>query len=638
MSIYLEVGWYFMKNALKLSCLGFVLLFCVFTVLAQEIMPRSNPDESTSADSIYAMLDSTIVVPLIDFRNTRIVDILTTISKQYNLNMWVDPGIDGLATIRLENSRLDEVIKFFIDEYNLQFEKTGSLLKVSRTPIPPPAEVVLCQDDLLTLNIEGLEVKELIRLLTDNCGINIVKDPGVAGAISGYMKDVEPEVGLRAVLNSNGLELVKQGGLYVISSLDSSPAGKRILSGVTVRDGKISLNVVNAGIRGLIDIIVDKTGLQVVIYGSIDGNITAKCTNLTPDAVFDYILRGTKYTYSVEDSVYFIGSTSISEITVTRLIRLKHLKADGVIELLPDKITTQLVIKLIKEHNGLMAIGPLQVVNDLEKYIAEIDYPPPQILIEALVVDYIYTDRLEYGVKATGFPFGDSTSGGQVYYPGIDVTGSSEELNRDLEYWADKFNISNIGMLPADFYVRLNALAQEGKASIRSRPRIATLNGHEAKIDVGTTQYYLLKTETTYGVGQPTPSTQISEKFQTIEASMSLTITPWVNESKEIIVRIHPEFNTPQGSFDPKIPPTINHRILDSTVRLRDGETIILGGLIQTTETENIDKFPILGDIPILGWLFKNRSKIKTNSELVIYLTPHIYYGSEGAVDISEYE
>jgi len=285
-----------------------------------------------------------------------------------------------------------------------------------------------------------------------------------------------------------------------------------------------------------------------------------------------------------------------------------------------------------------MAIGPLQVVNDLEKYIAKIDYPPPQILIEALVVDYVFTDRLDYGVKAADFFLGDSTSAGQIYYPGIDVTGSSEELNRDLAYWADKLNIANVGKLPADFYVRLNALAKEGKANVRSRPRIATLNGHEAKIDVGTTQYYLLKTETTYGVGQATPSTQISEKFQTIEASMSLTITPWVNESREIIATIHPEFNTPQGSFDSKVPPTINHRILDSNVRLRDGETIILGGLIQATETENIDKFPILGDIPVLGWLFKNRSKIKTNSELVIYLTPRIYYGSEGAVDISKYK
>jgi type IV pilus assembly protein PilQ len=283
-----------------------------------------------------------------------------------------------------------------------------------------------------------------------------------------------------------------------------------------------------------------------------------------------------------------------------------------------------------------MVTGPIQSVNEIEHYIAELDSPPAQILIEALVVDYNITDRKDYGIRAAGFPLSDSTRQGHSYYPDIDVTGSGEQLNRDLQYWAEKFNITNIGTLPENFYVRLHALAREGKANIRSRPRIATLNGHEAKIDVGTTQYYLLKTETTYGVGQQTPTSQVTEKFQTIEASMSLTITPWVNASNEILVTIHPEFNTPQGSFNANVPPTINHRILDSNVRLRDGETIVLGGLIQTSENETIEKFPILGDIPVLGWLFKNKSKVKTNSELVIYVTPRIYYGSEGAVDISK--
>jgi type IV pilus assembly protein PilQ len=328
----------------------------------------------------------------------------------------------------------------------------------------------------------------------------------------------------------------------------------------------------------------------------------------------------------------------MSEITISRLIKLKHIMAQGVIEMIPEGMASKAVLKLARDHNGVMVTGPVQVVDGIEKYLAELDIPPAQILIEALVVDYNITDRKKYGVQAACFPLMDSSRQGQSYYPDIDVTGSSEELNRDIRHWADKFGMAGVGTLPEEFFVRLNALAREGKANVRSRPRIATLNGHEARIDVGTTQYYLLKTETTYGVGQQTPTSQVTEKFQTVEASMSLTITPWVNASNEILVTIHPEFNTPEGSFSSSVPPTINHRILDSNVRLHDGETIILGGLIQTSENETVEKFPILGDIPVLGWFFKNKSKIKTNSELVIYLTPHIYYGNEGAVDISKLE
>jgi len=106
-----------------------------------------------------------------------------------------------------------------------------------------------------------------------------------------------------------------------------------------------------------------------------------------------------------------------------------------------------------------------------------------------------------------------------------------------------------------------------------------------------------------------------------------LEITPWVSSSGEVTTEIHPEFNTPVGNFNSEVPPTINSRVLDSTVRLKDGETIILGGLIQDTESVNYNKVPILGDIPLLGKLFRNRSIDNSKSELIIFITPYVFYG-----------
>ena len=168
-----------------------------------------------------------------------------------------------------------------------------------------------------------------------------------------------------------------------------------------------------------------------------------------------------------------------------------------------------------------------------------------------------------------------------------------------------------------------------GKAIIRSQPQIATLNGHPASIKIGTTQYYILETERPM-VGGNQVFNQVSQRFEKITAEVSLEIVPWVSASGEITTEIHPEFSTPLGTLDSNIPPTINHRILDSTVRLRDGETIVLGGLIQTMESETRDKFPILGDIPILGRLFQNKSHNNSKSELMIYITPHLYYPDKG--------
>jgi len=585
-----------------------------------------------------ALVDTSIAVPLIDFRGARIADIMSALAKQYHLNIVVDPAIEQTATIRLENARLYDVLIFLIKEYGLKIERDGALLKIMapKAVTGPPLRRLSCADGLLTLDVKDIEVGDLARALTDSCGMNIVPHAGAAGKVSGYVREVPFEFGLRNVLNSNGFDLIDDNGILNIVSLSAPAGGGPAVPGIYLKNDRISLNVSDASLRGVIDNIADRLNLRIFIYGPIEGTVTARCGNLTAFEALDRILWGTKYTFSFEDSTYFVGPSTMSEITVSRLVRLKHIMAQGVIEMIPESMAAKAVLKLAREHNGVMVTGPIQIVNGIEDYISEIDVTPAQILIEALVVDYNITDRTEYGIRATSFPLGDSSRQGQSYYPDIDVSGSSEELNRDIRHWADKFGIAGVGTLPEEFYVRLSALAREGKANVRSRPRIATLNGHEAKIDVGTTQYYLLKTETTYGVGQQTPTSQVTEKFQTIEASMSLTITPWVNASNEILVTIHPEFNTPQGSFNANVPPTINHRILDSTVRLHDGETIVLGGLIQTSENETVEKFPILGDIPVLGWLFKNKSKIKTNSELVIYLTPHIYYGSEGAVDVSK--
>ncbi|MBN4057058.1 type II and III secretion system protein, partial [bacterium AH-315-J21] len=195
----------------------------------------------------------------------------------------------------------------------------------------------------------------------------------------------------------------------------------------------------------------------------------------------------------------------------------------------------------------------------------------------------------------------------------------------------------NLGKLTDKFFVRLSALSNEGKAKVIQRPQIATLNGHTASIAIGTTQYFLLDSKTVYPSAQTDVSTQTSQRFETIEANISLEVTPNVTESGEVIVHIKPEFSTPAGQgFDPDIPPTINKRVIESTVRLRNGETIVLGGIVNSTESVTINKLPILGDIPLLGRLFQNRSSTKNETELMIYITPHIYYGSEGAIDIEE--
>jgi type IV pilus assembly protein PilQ len=155
---------------------------------------------------------------------------------------------------------------------------------------------------------------------------------------------------------------------------------------------------------------------------------------------------------------------------------------------------------------------------------------------------------------------------------------------------------------------------------------LATLSGSPASLSIGTTQYYLLTTTTNYPSANSNYSSN-SQAFSQIDADVKLEITPYVGSDGQITVEIKPDFKTPVGTLSSSTPPTINKRSMSSTIIVREGETIALGGMIQDQESESRTQVPLLGSIPLLGYLFSSTSKSHEKSELMIYVTPHISYG-----------
>ncbi len=582
------------------------------------------------------LVDTAIVLPGVDFRDTPIREALEALARPHGIDVWIDPEVSGTITIRLTRVTLNDALLFILHNYNLEYAVDQSIIRIFPRPHEaPPAPVIQYSEGRLSIDADQIPITDLATLVTQTTGQNVVVESGVSGTLTVHLKDVELEKGLRAVLEGNGFALQKWEGIYRIlrPAGDQSTPGRRTQVSAECKEGKMSISVANADLYALIQQIASACGLQMFVYGTIEGRVSAVCSNLEPEAVFSYILNGTSYTYKREDGVFFIGDKKIDEINSSEFVPFHHVVAKDLIDLIPQNLSKLVTIKPATEQNGLMVSGPYGAVHEVTRYLRPLDVPPAQILIEAMVVDYATTESNEFSLTALQRGPGDTTHISDRYFPDLAFERTGPELQRGVQEWASHLGIGNIGRLSDDFYIRLRALEQEGVANVRSRPQIAALNGHKASIHVGTTQYYLLKTETVYASGQPTVSTQVSQRFETINADISFEVTPWVTATGEIIVDIRPEFTTPQGVFDPNVPPTINRRVLESTVRLKDGETIVLGGLIQTGKTQTIGKFPLLGDIPILGRVFQNRRSVETKSELVIYLTPHVYYGSEGAVD-----
>jgi type IV pilus assembly protein PilQ len=348
----------------------------------------------------------------------------------------------------------------------------------------------------------------------------------------------------------------------------------------------------------------------------------------------DLILRNTTFGYRESEGVYFIGEKTNKALATSRLLRLKYLIADQTLDLIPQSISTQAAIKVMKEQNGFVVTGPLDAIGQMKEFLNQIDKPVAQVLIEAIVVDFDRSKGLEYGVGAgvTGKPDSSNYGRSGTFFPGIDLQMSGSYLNRKLQQIGTQsilgtdINIGKLGKLPVDFYVNLKAMETKGLANIKSRPILATLNGHKATLSIGTTQYFLLKTTIPYR-DQNQVLFQESQNFQTIEADVKLEITPFVGADGLITVEVKPDFRVPVGQLSADVPPTINKRALSSTLVVREGETIVLGGLVSEGETENRSQVPLLGSIPLLGNFFSETTKSTHKSELIIYVTPHISYG-----------
>ncbi|MFH2037174.1 MAG: secretin and TonB N-terminal domain-containing protein [Candidatus Zixiibacteriota bacterium] len=586
------------------------------------------------------LVDTNIVIPSLDFNGVTLQDAFTALIRAYKLSVFIDSSVTGSISMRLDNVTLNDALLFIIKEYNLDWTRTGDIIKVYRPtikPPPPPPLDIQYHDNKLSFNLKNADLEKLVTDIIELTGYNIMIDDNAKGNITGRLVDIEFEKGMKAVLNSNGFIFGMIDGIYHISKIQSAANGGNKTSRYSVfcEDSLVNIDVRNAPIVDILTTLTDECGLSIIIYGNIEGSITANYNNKPISEVLGYILRGTLYSYKQDEDIYFIGNKSSEDLFDSRLIKLNHISNTSIQELIPATISKLVTIKIVNEQNGLVVTGPSTAILEVEKFIDKIDIPPAQVLFEAIVVDYKVTDGLTFDLNVDNSGLEQETPD-RNFYPNIDYSATGDQLNFHLDNIANKLNISNIGHLPSEFFVQLKILIEKGIANIRSRPQIAALNGHSASIEIGTSQYYIMESQTIYPSQQTNVSTATSQRFEVIEADMSLEVTPHVTESGEIIVDIQPQFNSPATALDPNVPPTINRRVLKSTVRLRDGETIVLGGMIQNQENASIKKFPILGDLPIIGSLFRTVDKTNTKNELMVYITPHVYYGAEGSVDIKK--
>jgi type IV pilus assembly protein PilQ len=629
-----------MRRLLALAIVGvFLGLACALAqVIDTTQISKSAPQLPSGAEDTTSL----------SFKDTDLRDIFRALSHEHGINIFLDNSITKRVTISLNRIRVYDAIQFLAQENGLEMHLDGAIFKILPPPPPPKLEpppphvpLVGFEKNLLSVEFKDDDLEKVVLELERKTEKNILTISGTTGTVTGKLTDVDFDIGFTQIMNNNGFAVQKRNGIYLVSRLEyfvgtqgtSSPQ-KTGPYWISVKDSLVTLDVTNAPLERVIPDMVRQLSRDVVFYSTLTGTVTARATNVPLSRALDLVLRNTNYSYKETEGIFFVGEKTNKALTTTSLVRLKYLRADEAVEQIPQAITAQASVKVSKEHNAFIVVGPRDAVEQLEEYVAQLDKPVAQVLIEALVVDYDVTNGTEFGIEAGLNGKADTVSYNRkgAIYPGVDMSFNGTAVNHMLKQagsvkvFGTEINLANLGTLPADFYLNLKWMEKEGLANVKSRPLIATLNGHKASLSVGTTQYFLLKTTTPYR-DQTQTIFQESQSFQTIDADVKLEITPYIGANGMITVELKPDFRTPVGQFSSEVPPTISKRSMSSTLVMKEGETIVLGGLVQESESDVSTKVPILGDIPLLGKLFSSSNSSTRKAELMIYITPHISYG-----------
>lgn len=405
------------------------------------------------------------------------------------------------------------------------------------------------------------------------------------------------------------------------------------------------LEAVDVDIRNLLTSIALANNLNIVINDEVQGNVSVKLSNINAQDMIKIIAENNNYTYQFKDNVIYIskGDKDINLYT----IQINYLELDKIAQTinlmltgnLPDKIDdkdkkTAINNKVMidESENTISFYGTLKQYEQIKNFLQEQDKPQKQVSLEAKVTAIQKDAAKDLGVSWEWSKLPQSPEHEITYdtvkHTVINEDGSKEEITDYLPVdevtrkWNDDENIpgvirfgKGVDGYPYEFYyaAKIDALISDGKANILARPNITTIQGKEAVINIGSE------------VPVPTVSTTNSTTTTSIkyrEAGIILKCTPRVNEDGIITVKVHTEVSSPMYVEDMKAY-RFQKRSADTIVRLKDGQTMVIGGLIGSDEAKQMSKIPFLGDIPILGNLFKHIQKSKSDTEVMIFLTAH---------------
>lgn len=394
------------------------------------------------------------------------------------------------------------------------------------------------------------------------------------------------------------------GGEETGPTSETTTAGEQTLV-VHYEEGLLTVRALKADLHRVVAEIARAAGTNVAVDDRVQRKVSMNCEGLTVEQVLQGIASGYGLALSVLGDVQMLSEGIPTDLptygrSVTASYPLTYVKVDDAAALLPPFLIEYL--RRNPQQNSIVVTAPRQMLDKIGRDLRAIDIAPPMIMIEVLAVEITNDGSRHRSLEALyvgeDFEAGLNTGTGDVDYSEGDSYGLAGGIY-------DTIKLSG----------KVRALLSSGTARIHARPRMAAMNGERASMFIGRDRFIRM-TYLRYGTQQ--------EKIETVRVGVSLNVRPWTGGNGEITSSVEAEVSN-IVDIDPETGiPRLSTRSAEATVRTRDGETIVIGGLTQRQSERVVRRIPLLGDIPIIGELFRSQSTQTRDTELVIFLTPRL--------------
>jgi len=334
-----------------------------------------------------------------------------------------------------------------------------------------------------------------------------------------------------------------------------------------------------------------QAGIAIVGDDTVQGSVSVTLKDVPLEKALSIVLAPGNFSYAKMDGFYLVGkadpnSPNFLTFATTTVVKPDYISASRLLTLLPQNETPY--VKGAPGEATLTITAPTAVRDRIISDIRLLDKPPVRIMMEALVTEMSTQVMNEYSFSWLWRQFGLAS----------DISGTA-------------FNYTKIAQSDV---VTLKGLIGQGKAEVRANPRVMTVEGKEAMVEVAQENYFQVITG---------PASFPYASLQTIKTGISLKMTPMVASNGEITVDINPEVSDAQGNGANGLPSNTVRRA-QTTVRIKEGETIVIGGMTYLNNRRTTNKIPVMGDLPLVGGLFRSRSVDSKKTDVIIMITPHI--------------